>query len=104
MPSLPNYRPVSNLSYISKIVERCALSQFNSYLSDEVLLLFYQRAYRSNFSTETALMKLYCDLLVAMEKKKVTAFVGLDLSAAFDTVDHGILLTTLKNRQCFVMV
>ena len=95
---LSNYRPVSNLSYVSKIIERCALEQFNLHLQEDDLLPSYQSAYRSSFSTETALMKIHCDLLSSMEKQEVTAFVGLDLSAAFDTVDHSILLKTLENR------
>ena len=95
---LPNYRPVSNLTYMSKIVERCALDQFSLHLQEDDLLSSYQSAYRSNFSTETALIKIHCDLMSSMEKQEVTALVALDLSAAFDTVDHCILLKTLENR------
>lgn len=95
---LPNYRPVSNLTYISKIVERCVMDQFNAHLLEENLLPSYQSAYRPKYSTETALMKLHCHMLASMENRKITAFIGLDLSAAFDTVDHGILLNTLRNR------
>ena len=92
-----NYRPISNLTYVSKVVEKCALLQFNDHLSNGDLLPSYQSAYRSNYSTETALMKIHCDILTAMENQKVIALVGLDLSAAFDTVDHAILLKTLSN-------
>ena len=60
------------------------------------LLPSYQSAYRPFFSTETAILKMHHDVLKNMESQKVTAFVALDLSAAFDTVDHAILLSVLK--------
>ena len=93
---LKNYRPVSNLSFISKIVEKCALNQFMKYLESNRLLPSYQSAYRRGFSTETALLKLSSDILWKMEKQEVTALVALDLSAAFDTVDHAILSNVLE--------
>ncbi|XP_062599561.1 uncharacterized protein LOC134261111 [Saccostrea cucullata] len=93
---LKNYRPVSNLSYISKIVEKCALNQFMKYLESNRLLPSYQSAYRRGFSTQTALLKLSSDILWKMEKQEVTALVALDLSAAFDTVDHAILSNVLE--------
>ena len=56
---LKNYRPVSNLPYISKIVEKCALNQFIKYLESHRLLPDYQSAYRRGFSTETAFAETY---------------------------------------------
>ena len=91
-----NYRPVSNLQYISKLVEKCALQQLTKHFDSHRLLPAYQSAYRTSFSTETALMKLHNDILSNMEQQKVTAFVGLDLSAAFDTVNHDVLLSVLR--------
>ena len=63
-----NYRPVSNLSFISKVVEKVTLTQFTEYCDENKLLLAYQSAYRKNHSCETSLTKLVDDLLWAMEK------------------------------------
>ena len=83
---LCNYRPVSNLSFLSKVLEKAVLKQFPE----------YQSAYRQGFSCKTALVKLTNDILWAMEHQKVTAMMAIDLSAAFDTVDHDILLEVLQ--------
>jgi hypothetical protein len=93
-----NYRPVSNLPYISKLVEKAVLGQLETHTQQHDLIPIYQSAYRRHHSTETALLKLHHDLLKQMEARKVTAFIGLDLSAAFDTVDHSVLLTVLEHR------
>ena len=66
------------------------LQQFSEHLNKYNLLPNYQSAYRKNYSCETALIKLFDDLSWAMEKQQVTAIVAIDLSAAFDTVDHDI--------------
>ena len=93
-----NYRSVSNLSFLSKILEKCALLQFNNHCIVNNLLPDYQSAYREHFSCETALVKLVDDMLWNMEEQKVTAVVAIDLSVAFDTVDHDVLLDVLNNR------
>ena len=93
-----NYRPVSNLSFLSKVVEKVALTQFTKHCDKNELLPAYQSAYRKNHSCETSLVKLVDDLLWAMEKQLVTAVVILDLLAAFDTVDHDLLLEVLEKR------
>ena len=95
---LSNYRPVSNLSFISKVVEKAALLRFNSHCEQNKLMPDYQSAYRTNYSCETAVTKLTNDLLWSMENQNVSALAAIDLSAAFDTVDHNILLTVLKNK------
>ena len=97
-PQLQNYRPVSNLSYISKIVERSVVSQLNSYLTANNLQSGHQSAYKESFSTETALCSLIDELLWSMEKGRANVLVSLDLSAAFDTVDHQILLDVLGSN------
>ena len=58
----------------------------------------YQSAYRANQSCETAILKLVKDSLCAMENKYVTATITINLSAAFDTIDHDILLNTLHHK------
>lgn len=99
LPTIPaNYRPVSNLPFISKLTEKCVLDQLSRHLDNEDLLPDYQSAYRARFSTETAVLKLYRDFLYNMENQNVTAFVAMDLSAAFDTVNHGVLLSVLENQ------
>ena len=96
--TLINYRPVSNLQFISKIVEKVTLDQFTQHCNRNSLLPNYQSAYRQHHSCETSLVKLVNDILWAMEKQLVTVVVILDLSAAFDTVDHDLLLEVLESR------
>ena len=96
--AMTNYRPVSNLQFISKIVEKVTLDQFTQHCDRNSLLPNYQSAYRQFHSCETSLVKLVNDILWAMEKQLVTVVVILDLSAAFDTVDHDLLLEVLEKR------
>ena len=93
-----NYKPVSNLSCLSKVIEKVMLTQFNEHCDNYRLLPDYQSAYRSNYSCETSLLKLTNDILWNMENKQVTALVMIDLSAAFDTIDHELLLEILHHR------
>src|SRR5271156_2499648 len=95
--SMSGYRPISNLLYSSKLLERCVSKQLNNYLSSSALYEAYQSAYRPLHSTETALLRVQNDILTNMDNKKITVLVLLDLSSAFDTVDHTILLNRLKN-------
>jgi hypothetical protein len=97
--NLCNYRPVSNLSFLSKLFEKVVLNQLNSHLSTNDLLNPFQSAYRQFHSTETALLHILNDLLLATDSGKVSLLTLLDLSAAFDTIDHSILLSRLYN--CF---
>lgn len=93
---LKNYRPVSNLPFVSKILEKVVLRQFLDHLSKHDLMEPFQSAYRAHHSTETALLSVMNDLLLACDRGKVSLLSMLDLSAAFDTIDHGILLERLK--------
>ena len=90
-----NYRPVSNLCFISKVVEKVTLDQFNKHCQEQNLVPEYQSAYRKRHSCETSLVKLVNDILWNMENQLVTTIVILDLSAAFNTVDHDLLLDVL---------
>ena len=94
----PNYRPVSNLLFLSKVVEKCMLKQFIIHCDNNNLLPDYQLAYRQNYSTETSIIKLCNNVLWEMENQQLTAFISIDLSAAFDTVDHDILLNVLITK------
>ena len=91
-----NLRPISNLPYVSKLVERTVRNQFHNHLSVHHLYPGNQSAYREFHSTETALLRVKNDILMNMNKQHVTLLVLLDLSAAFDTVDHALLLHRLQ--------
>ena len=95
---LKNYRPVSNLPFISKILEKIVLAQLKEYLKINNLIEPYQSAYRENHSTETALLRIVNDLLMSVDEGNVAILTLLDLSAAFDTIDHSILLTRLSTN------
>ena len=94
--NLNNYRPVSNLAFVSKLLEKAVATRLNTYLSEKNLLEANQSAYRQGHSTETALLYMQNEVLHAIGSKKAVLFVMLDLSAAFDTVDHGLLMTKLQ--------
>ena len=89
--------PSTNLNFISKILEKVVASRTQSHLSSNSLSSSFQSAYRIFHSTETTLLKIHNDLILAMDRGKVTSLILLDLSAAFDTVDYSILLTRLQN-------
>ena len=94
----PNFQPVSNLSYISKLIERIVGEQLDFFASSSGNMEPLQSAYHNHHSTETALLKIQMDILDAMDNKSVTCLVLLDLSAAFDTVSHCELINRLKYR------
>ena len=96
--TLKNYRPVSNLSFLSKILEKIVLKQLFEYLNTHALLSPNQSAYRPAHSTETALLKVTNDILTALDRGDVTFLTLLDLSAAFDTIDHTLLFDILSHN------
>ena len=81
---------------MSKLVERAVFDQVHAHLSEHDLYPLLQSAYRRGHSTETALLKIYNDILMAMNRQEVVLLVLLDLSAAFDTVEHSVLLSRLS--------
>ncbi len=93
-----SYRPVSNLIFISKVTEKASALQICGHLDINKLYYAMQSSYRNGHSTETALLKVQNDVYCAMDKDEVVLLLLLDLSAAFDTVDHDILLQRLENR------
>ena len=95
---MANFRPVSNLSFLSKVIERVVARQVNSYLMENGLLPRCQSAYRRHHSTETAMLRVLSDALTAADNRQVTLLGMLDLSAAFDCVDHLILLQRLERN------
>lgn len=93
-----NYRPISNLSFLSKVVEKVVATRLDKHMNDNNLHEPLQSAYRANHSTETALLKVQNDILQALDSQHVAVLVLLDLSAAFDTIDHHTLLTRLSRE------
>ena len=94
---LKNYRPVSGLSFISKLVERVVAKQLVDHIHHHDLDNSYQSAYKSGHSTETALLSIKNDIHLSLSRGEATALVLLDLSAAFDTIDHSTLLDCLMD-------
>ncbi len=91
-----SYRPISNLSVISKLTERRVARRLLAYLTSNKLLPCFQSAYRPYHSTETAVLKVLDDILTAIDNGDLAGLALLDLSAAFDTVDHDVLLRRLQ--------
>jgi hypothetical protein len=95
---LASYRPISSLSVISKTMERLVNTRLSTHIDTHTLLPSSQSAYRNKYSTETALLRIHNDIVSAIDQGQVAALVLLDLSAAFDTVDHSVLVNVLQNR------
>ena len=92
-----NFRPISNLNTIVKILERLALARLFPHVSVSPSFSPFQSAYRKFHSTETALLKLTNDILENIDSGKITILTTLDMSAAFDTLDHATLLHRLEH-------
>jgi len=92
-----NYRPISNLNTISKVMERLCLVRLLPHIASTGNFNRLQSAYRKHHSTETALLKIMDDLYRIKDDRRSAVLIGLDLSAAFDTIEHDILLERLKS-------
>uniref|UniRef100_A0A8C5QZE8 Reverse transcriptase domain-containing protein n=1 Tax=Leptobrachium leishanense TaxID=445787 RepID=A0A8C5QZE8_9ANUR len=92
-----NYRPISLLPVMSKILDKCVYTQLHDYYQYQNYLTPDQSGFRPNHSTTTALLKVCNDIQAGMEQGNLTGAIFLDFAKAFDTVDHGILLQKLKN-------
>ena len=91
------FRPISILPVLSKIFERAATNQIVEFLEKNGLLYFSQHAYRKNHSTTTALIETTNFIYSELDKKNYVGLVATDLSKAFDTLSHDLLLTKLQN-------
>ena len=95
--ALSNYRPISNLTYLSKIIEKCANQQLVKYIDTNKLFANFQSGYRKTHSCESAITRIHNDILMMIDKKHNVLLLLLDLSAAFDTISHKLLIHKLKN-------
>ena len=93
---LKSYRPVSGLSFMSKLVERVVAKQLTEHIHAHNLDNAFQSAYKAGNSTETALLSMKNDIHLSLARGEPSALVLLDLSAAFDTIDHSTLLSRLQ--------
>ena len=93
---LNNYRPISNISHVAKIMERIINKQFVNYLTKHDFINVDQSAYRANHSTTTALHRVMEDWLEALNDNQFIGIVYLDTKKCFDSIDHKILLHKLK--------
>ena len=91
-----DFRPISNLPFLSKLIERVVVDQLTQYCDNNGLNEPLQSAYRSGHSTETALLKVTNDILLNMDTQEVTLLTLLDLSAAFDTIPHNLFVERLQ--------
>ena len=91
-----NYRPISLLPLISKIIEKLIHEQTSSFLSNNELLYNYQSGFRKNHSTDSCLTFLHDKILKGFDKGLMTGMILVDLQKAFDTIDHDILLKKLS--------
>ena len=95
---LKNYRPVSNIAFIGKVLEKVAVHRLTEHLTMNGLHEEYQSAYKMLHSTETALLRVKHDIAGALDRNHAMMFVMLNLSAAFDTIDHAHLLKLLQDE------
>ena len=87
---LKNFRPISKLSYLSNVLEKTVLSELSSFMNQNNLFDKFQSGFRAHHSTESALLKVTNDLLLTTDTGDCAILILLDLSSAFDTVDHSI--------------
>ena len=96
-PVLKNFRPVSNLAFVGKAAEKAVIEQLINHCTTHQLLPVNQSSYRKYHSTETALVKVHNDILTSMDNQEVTFLILLGLSAAFDTINHSLLMNIVEN-------
>lgn len=93
---LSNFRPISNLPFLSKILEKVVLNQLQSHLSYNSIYEKFQSGFKSCHSTESALLRVLNDVMLTTDSGQFTALVLLDLSSAFDLVNHNVLISRLE--------
>ena len=104
--SKENYRPVTVLPALNNVFEKLLASQLDQFYSE--ILSDYISAYRRHYSCETSLMSLTEDWRRSLDNKQIVAVISMELSKAFDTIPHGLLLAKLKtygvnSRSCMLL-
>jgi len=94
---MASYRPITNLSTMSKILKKLALRRLRPHVMSTGNFTKFQSAYRAGHSTETALLKVVDDVVTSTCDRLTTVLLSLDISAAFDTIDHNILLDRISS-------
>ena len=92
-----NFRPVSCLPHLTKVLERLVHNQLNTYVTNHNFLNMSQFAFRKGHSTTWALLKLVSDIILNVNDKLITTAICYDLAKCFDSIDRKILLTKLKH-------
>ena len=94
---LKNFRPVSNLPYLSKLILKVIAIRLVKHMTQNTIMEKFQSAYKGHHSTDTALLRVYNDIMFNIDRGNGTLLVLLDLSAAFDTIDHQIVFHILEH-------
>ena len=89
---LTNYRPISNITFVTKITERFVAQQLQHFMEENRIYGIYKSAYRAHHSAETALVRIHNDIAQSVDSRRSVLLVLLDLNAAFDTINHNTLL------------
>uniref|UniRef100_A0A3Q3R0V1 Reverse transcriptase domain-containing protein n=1 Tax=Monopterus albus TaxID=43700 RepID=A0A3Q3R0V1_MONAL len=92
-----NFHPISLLPFLAKVMEKVVLTQLQSHLEGLDIADKFQSGFKARHSTESALLRVHNDIAMALDAKHPIILALLDLSAAFDTVDHAVLLSTLEH-------
>ena len=95
--TLKSYRPISNMSFLSKLLERVVADRLIAHMRENYLYMSLQSAYRQNCSTEIALLHLHDIIIRSIDERKGVILLLIDLSSEFYTIDHAIFLNTLSN-------
>ena len=98
---LTNYQPISNITFVAKMTERFVAQQLQHFMEENRINGIYQNAYRAHHSAETALVRIHNDIAQSIDSRRSVLLVLLDISAAFDTINHNTLLRRLSGYGLF---